>query len=365
MLSEDPLLNFDPRCEDPRQLRLLTRRGFLGRLLAGTATGAALLSFGSNVFATPAPSLGDFGTSAAPDDERFWELVASQFLLRKGLAYMNTGTRGPSPRSVHMAQVEALNGVNSDYLGFTKTVCNKEFLDMLRGKLAAFVGANPTEIAFTSNTTEGMVFGTLGVDLKPGDEIVYTNHDHPSGGNPIVLRAARENLATRVVDRADRKFHPPDSPDAILRAFEAAITPKTELLSFCHITDTDGCVLPAKEICAMARSKGVITLIDGAQPPGMLRLDLHDLGCDMYAAPCHKWILASMYTGFFYVREEILDRVWPTLYVGPVNGKTMYGKPPPQTMADAVKGAAKFEYHGSADFPPKFAINAALDFHNQ
>ena len=72
-----------------------------------------------------------------------------------------------------------------------------------------------------------------------------------------------------------------------------------------------------------------------------------------------------MYTGFFYVREEVLDRVWPTLYVGPVNGKTMYGKPPPQTMADAVRGAAKFEYHGSADFPPKFAINAALDFHNQ
>jgi len=365
MTRADPLLNFDPRCEDPRRLRLLTRRGFFGRLLAGTATGAALLSLGASVSAAPAPPLGDAGASAAPDDECFWDLVASQFLLRKGLAYMNTGTRGPSPRSVHMAQVEALNGVNSDYLGFTKTVCNKEFLDLLRGKLAAFVGARPAEIAFTSNTTEGMVFGTLGVDMKPGDEIVYTNHDHPSGGNPIVLRAARENLAIRVVDLADRKFHPPKDPDEILGAFEAAITPKTKLLSFCHINYTDGCVLPVKEICAMARSKGVLTLIDGAQPPGMLRLDLHDLGCDMYAAPCHKWILASMYTGFFYVREEVLDRVWPTLYVGPVNGKTMYGKPPPQTMADAVRGAAKFEYHGSADFPPKFAINAALDFHNQ
>jgi selenocysteine lyase/cysteine desulfurase len=97
----------------------------------------------------------------------------------------------------------------------------------------------------------------------------------------------------------------------------------------------------------------------------MMKLDLPDLGCDMYAAPCHKWILASMYTGFFDVREELLDQVWPTLYAGPVSGKTMYGKPPPPTMADAVKGAAKFEYHGSADYPPKFAINAALDFHNQ
>lgn len=365
MIQVDPILNFDPRFEDPRQLRLLTRRGFLGRLLAGTAASTAFLAFGAKAFAAPAPALGDLSTSAAPDDERFWELVASQFLLRKGLAYMNTGTRGPSPRSVHMAQVDALNGVNSDYLGFTKTVCNKDFLDMLRGKLAAFVGAKPSEIAFTSNTTEGMVCGTLGIDMKPGDEIVCTNHDHPSGGNPILLRATRENLATRVIDLADRKFHPPKSSDEILEAFAAVITPKTKLLSFCHINYTDGCVLPVKEICAMARSKGVITLVDGAQPPGMMKLDLHDLGCDMYAAPCHKWILASMYTGFFYVREELLDRVWPTLYVGPVNGKTMYGKPPPQTMADAVRGAAKFEYHGSADFPPKFAINAALDFHNQ
>jgi selenocysteine lyase/cysteine desulfurase len=365
MMSEDLLVNFDPRFEDPRQLRRLTRRGFLGRLLVGTAAGAALSSFGVKAFAAPASSLSGVGTGVTPDDEPYWELVASEFLLRKGLAYMNTGTRGPSPRSVHMAQLDALSGVNSDYLGFTKNVCNKDFLARLRGKLAAFVGAKPSEIAFTSNTTEGMVFGTLGVELKPGDEIVYTNHDHPSGGNPILLRAARENLAVRVVDLTDRKFHPPQSPDEILEAFEAALTPKTKLLSFCHINYTDGCLLPVKEICALARSKGVITLVDGAQPPGMMKLDLHDLGCDMYAGPCHKWILGAMYTGFFYVREEMLDRVWPTLYAGPVNGKTMYGKPPPNLMAEACQGAAKYEYHGSFDYPPKFAVNAALDFHTQ
>ena len=365
MSLEASILNFDPRFEDPHELRRLTRRGFLGRLLGGAAAGAAFLSFGSQAFASPAPARNNLGTGAAPDDERYWEFVASQFLLRQGLAYMNTGTRGPSPRSVHMAQIDALNGVNSDYFGFTKTVYNKDFLDMLRGKLAAFVGAHPSEIAFTCNTTEGMVFGTLGIDLNPGDEIVYTNHDHPSGGNPIVLRATREKLAVRVIDLADRKFHPPKSPDEILQAFEAAMSPKTRLLSFCHINYTDGCVLPVKEICAMARSRGVITLVDGAQPPGMLKLNLHELGCDMYAGPCHKWILASMYTGFFYVREELLERVWPTLYAGPVNGKTMYGQPPPEIMAEAVKGAAKFEYHGSTDYPPRFAVNAALDFHNQ
>src|SRR5262245_35532164 len=143
MMIEDPLLNFDPRFEDPHKLRRLTRRGFLNRLLIGTAAGAALSSFGAKAFAAPMSSLSGVGTGVAPNDEPYWELVASEFLLRKGLTYMNTGTRGPSPRSVHMAQLDALSGVNSDYLGFTKNVCNKDFLAMLRSKLAAFVGAKP------------------------------------------------------------------------------------------------------------------------------------------------------------------------------------------------------------------------------
>lgn len=357
--------NFDPRVEDPQALARLSRRGFLGSLLGGVTAGAALLSFGPKAFALAAPSTSSPGKGAAPDDERYWEFVASQFLLRKGIAHMNTGTRGPSPRVVHMAQLDALQQVNADYFGFTKTGCNKAFVDALREKLATFVGAKSTEIAFTSNTTEGMVYGTLGVDLKPGDEIVFTNHDHPSGGNPIMLRAAREGLQVRVIDLSDRRFHPPKSSDEIVKMFEAAMSPKTKLLSFCHIDYTDGCVLPVKEICALARAKGVMTLVDGAQPPGMMKIDVHDLGCDMYAGPCHKWLLASMYTGFFYVREERQEQVWPTMYIGAVNGKTMYGKPPPPTMAAACVGAAKYEYHGSIDYPAKFAVNAALDFHNQ
>ena len=362
---EDLVLNFDPRIEDPRALRRLTRRGFLAGLFSGMTAGTVFLSSGAKAFAVSATSSKKIGPGAAPDDERYWELVASEFLLRKNISYMNTGTRGPSPRSVHMAQIDALNGVNADYFGFHTNGCNKAFLDALRSKLAMFVGAQSSEIAFTSNTTEGMVFGTLGIDLKPGDEIVFTNHDHPCGGNPIMLRAAREGLSVRLIDLADRKFHPPKNPDEVLKAFEAALTPKTKLLSFCHINYTDGCLMPVKEICAMARSKGVVTLVDGAQPPGMMKLDLHDLGCDMYAGPCHKWILASMFTGFFYVREEMLDRVWPTMYTGAINGKTMYGKPPPQAMTDACLGAAKYEYHGSFDYPAKFAVSAALDFHNQ
>jgi isopenicillin-N epimerase len=359
-------LNFDPRFEDPEKLKALSRRGFMGRLAGGVAAGAALLSLRSKASAAPRPA--DDDNIPEADDEGYWQWVTEQFMLQDGLAYMNTGTRGPSPIPVHQAQVEALEGVNTDYTSYSRYVYNGDFRAGTRQKLADFIGCKTSEVAFTNNTTEGMVFGTFGPDLKPGDEIIYTNHDHSSGAQPINLRAKRQGMKAVVVDLSDPKFHPPDSPDVLLKAFEAAITPRTKLISFCHVNYTDGGMLPVKEICAMARAKGIMTLVDGAQPPGMLKLDMHDLGCDMYAGPCHKWMLASMYTGFFYVREDTLDRVWPTVYSGPVDGLTMYGSEPLGAAKayydEYLATAARFELRGSSNAPARVAIDAALDFHN-
>lgn len=366
MYSDETGLNFDPRFEDPEKLRRLSRRGFMGRLLGGVAAGATLLSFGSKAESAPLPV--EMHGGADPDDEAYWQWVSEQFLIRDGLIYMNTGTRGPSPKSVHKAQIEALEGINTDYPSYSHYVYNRDFRDMLKRKMAAYIGCNPSEVAFTNNTTEGMVFGTWGPDLNAGDEIVYTNHDHAGGAQPVNLRAARHKLNVRVIDLSDPKYHPPKSPDDLLKAFEAAITPRTKLLSFCHINYTDGGIMPVKEICAMARSKGVLTLVDGAQPPGMLKLNMHDLGCDMYAGPCHKWMLASMYTGFFYVREGLLDRIWPTVYSGPVNGLSMYGTPPTgaskEFYDEYLPTAGRYELRGSSNYPARVSINAALDFHN-
>jgi isopenicillin-N epimerase len=119
-----------------------------------------------------------------------------------------------------------------------------------------------------------------------------------------------------------------------------------------------------KEICEMARSRGVMTIIDGAQPPGMMKLDLHDLGCDMYAGPFHKWMMSSMYTGFFYVREDIQDRIEPILTITPP-GKNMYGGTELASFWDDYMGtAARYELRGSNNTPSRMAMDAALDYHN-
>ena len=367
MHLDDSSLNFDSRFEDPEKLKALSRRGFMGRLMGGVAAGAAILSFKSKASAKPIPVPAE-GEIPEADDEAYWQWVTEQFLLRDGLIYMNTGTRGPSPAPIHNAHVAALEGINQDYTSYSKYVYTSDFRKGMHEKMAAFLGCNSNEVAFTNNTTEGMVFGTFGPDLQPGDEILYTNHDHGSGAQPVNLRAKRQGLKVKVIDLSDPKYHPPESPDVLLKAFEEAITPRTKLISFCHVNYTDGGTMPVKEICEMARSKGILTLVDGAQPPGMLKLDMHDLACDMYAGPCHKWMLASMYTGFFYIREDIMDRVWPTVYSGPVDGLTMYGTPPMGPSKayydEYLSSAAKFELRGSSNTPARVSIDAALDFHN-
>ncbi len=361
-------LNFDPRVEDPRKLRDVSRRGFLG-LVSGAAAGLPLAGCAvpAETVAETAddaiPTLESTPRAPAPDDSSAWDVVAGDFLIRDGLSYMNTGTRGPSPRYIHERQVAALTELNSDYLSFTRNVHNDDFQVALRKKLASFVGANETEIALNNNTTDGMIAATWGLKLEPGDEIVYTNHDHSGGSHPILNRAHRDSLSMKIIDVADRKFHPADGPEEYIKAFDAALTSKSKLLSFCHINYTDGGILPVKEICEMARARGVMTIVDGAQPPGMMALDLHDLGCDMYAGPFHKWMLSSMYTGFFYVRDDVQDRIEPVLTTSPP-GRNMYGGTElSERWQKRLQTAEKYEPRGSVNMPARMAMDAALDYH--
>ena len=346
-----------------REATSFSRRRFL-EALTGSVTGAALLASVdlASGAAAPAPE-SDTGV-AEPGDEAYWRWVADQFLIPDDLAYMNTGTRGPSPRSVVQAQVEAIRQADTDRLSYATFVQTPDFTARLRGKMATYLGCKSSEIAFTNNTTEGMAFGTNGPDLKAGDEVICTNHDHTSGAMPIYLRAVRHGLEPVMIDLSDPSYHPPRDPSVLIKAFDAVMTRRTKLISFCHVNYTDGCVLPVKQICELARARGILTLVDGAHPPGLMKLDLHDLGCDMYAGACHKWMLASMLTGFFYVREDVQDRIWPSIYSGPVNGLSMYGEPALERFQSQSETAARYELRGSGSYPARMSIDAALDFHN-
>ena len=149
-----------------------------------------------------------------------------------------------------------------------------------RDPLAAFVGCSRDEIALVRNATEANSYIANGIDMKPGDEVLMTDQEHPGGEQPWQLRAKRYGIVVKKVALPK----PVQNSAQVLNLFSDALTPRTRVMFFSHITTVTGVVLPARELCAFARSKSILSAVDGAHVTGMMRLNVHDLGCDMYSS---------------------------------------------------------------------------------
>ncbi len=217
--------------------------------------------------------------------------------LRFGV-YLNTGGIGQAPVSVNKAMAE---GYQQMFSGSVSTIdwytAMERAASEMPARIADFFGADAGEIALTMSTGEGygMVLG--GLSWQPGDEVIITNEEHP-----VPLQAA-EGLEDRV-GAVVKVVEIDQDKDVFLNRLEQAITPRTRLFCFSHVTTDTGTRLPAWEICALARERGVLTLWDGCQAVGQFPVDLHDMGCDFYATNCYKWMLSPMGTGFLYVRKD-------------------------------------------------------------
>jgi selenocysteine lyase/cysteine desulfurase len=216
-----------------------------------------------------------------------------------------------------------------------------------RDPLASFVGCARDELALLRNATEANNYIANGLDLKGGDEVLMTDQEHPGGEHPWNLREKRYGVVVK------RVRLPKPVPDAatVLNLFRDAVTPKTRVFFFSHITTVTGVVLPAKELCALARSKGIVSAVDGAHVVGMMELNLRDLGCDLYSSSPHKWLQAPKGSGFLYVRDEMIDRLWSTL--------ATEGWDEPKLRAE------RFQRIGSSNVPALAGMRAAVLFARQ
>jgi selenocysteine lyase/cysteine desulfurase len=323
-----------------------SRRRFLQAFAAGSAgaLAASAMRLEASPFARPRGGLGQAPPEDSNSEAAFWEGVRREFLVSDELAYMNSGTLGPMPKPVYYAVVDAYRALSADP-GRENTRHNLA-QGGLREKLAAFVGADPTEIALTRNTTEGMSFVANGLDLAAGDEVLLSHHEHPGGLEPWKLKAKRRGIVVR-----ELPFPlPTPDPAAVLNRFEDAITPRTKVISVSHVTFPTGCMLPVKELAALARPRGILTVVDGAHGIGMLALDMHDLGIDFYASSPYKWMGGPVGTGFLYLRQESQQQVWPTV------ANTGWDDP--------ERAAARYDRLGQRAGPLLMATSAALDFQN-
>ena len=279
-----------------------TRRGFVTSTMGAIGAAAILSELG-----TTSDAIADELSSAA-DDAAFWRLVQKQFRLEPGLLYFNNASLGPSPALVADA-TESFRRTLDAFPSRWMWGGWKDEFEEVRSKGADLLGASPEEIALIHNTTEGMNLVAFSLELDPGDEVIVADHEHYSGTIPWEYWQVPQGVK---VVRPTLPLLPSD-PEEIVEVYRRAITPRTRAISMSHVVNTNGMILPVKEVSEMARARGVLVVVDGAQAPGHIDVDLHDLGCDFYAASAHKWLFSPKGVGVFYARQESQDLLRPLI----------------------------------------------------
>jgi len=326
-----------------------SRRRFFKHLLGGAAATVLwpALGFGDG---TPTLRTGraiPAGLAGAQDvDEKFWLLIKDHFPIRKGLIMMNAANLCPSPFVVQQLVFKHMQEVDADP-SFPNRAKFDDLREDARAAVAGYLGADPDEIAITRNTTEGNSTVISGLTFKKGDEVVIWDENHPTANIAWDVRAERLGFTVKKVTTPPQ----PESAAELLDSFRTALTDRTKVLAFSHLSNLTGVTLPAKELCRMARERGILTLVDGAQTFGSFALDLHDMGCDFFTGSAHKCLCGPKEVGILYVRKERIGGLWPlTVGVG---------------WEEASKrGARKFETLGQREDGRVAALGKAIEFHN-
>jgi selenocysteine lyase/cysteine desulfurase len=316
-----------------------TRRSFLTGVAAGVTYLQSAAASARELAALLAASAGK---------ENYWNLVKQQFPLRHGIIPMNAANLCPSPRAVADRVLELTRDIDGD-VSFQSRAKFGAMLEESRRKVAAQLGVEPDEIALVRNTSEANNVINNGLRLKAGDEVVVFDLNHPTNNVAWDVRAARFGFTVK------RVGVPRGVADAgeMLQLFEDALTSRTRALAITYVTNNTGIRLPARELCGMARRRGIYTHVDGAQTWGALHLDLRQLGCDSFSASAHKWFMGPKEAGILYVRRERLAELWPGV-VGANWGRA---------VETDLQGARKFESLGQRDDACLAAVGTAVDFH--
>lgn len=317
----------------------MNRRRFI-RTFAGGALGGAML------YAFPESARAKYviakDQEVSAGDEQFWKVVRDQFPLKRDPVFLNNGTMGPSPYVV-------IDSITSELLEVDRTARYGGWEDA-RPKIAKFINAGIEEVSLTHNVTEGINVVACGLPLKRGDEVIMTTHEHAGNALPWLARARRDGIVIR-------SFTPAFTAAETLNRISDLVTPSTRAIAVPHITCTIGQVLPGKQISALGHDKGLWVMLDGAHTPGMLPLDVKDLGCDFFASCGHKWMVGPKGTGFLYVKKEMVDVLEPYWVGGGVDKGWDVRKGTLEYRSDAHK--FDFASQSSALY---VGLGAAVDF---
>ena len=269
------------------------------------------------------------------------------FLLDPKVTYLNHGSYGACPKSVF-----------KDYQNFQKKLENqpvqfmtKHFwknLKITRDTLGDFIKCNGDDILLFPNPTTAINNVMENLDITEGDEILTTQHEYGA-----LIRAwsrlSRKKKFTFIKQKIDL---PLDSKEKFVNQFCAGINERTKIIFISHITSQTALIFPVQEICKIAKSKGIITIIDGAHVPGHIDLNISQIGCDYYTGACHKWMCAPKGSSFLYVAKKFQKEMSPQIMSWGEEGDD----PGPS------KFLMDFQWQGTKDMSAFLAIPSAIKF---
>ena len=323
-----------------------TRRSFFQKSLS-VASALSLTPFISTAIAEDVSdallSLNKLSPLEAMNDEDLWARMAQAYTVSPNLLNLNNGGVSPQPKVVQDAVDRYYHLSNEAPTYYMWQILDKG-REPLRRKLADLAGVLPDELAINRNTTEALGTFTWGIDMKRGEEIVMTKQDYPNMIHAWKQRELREGVKINWINLN----LPIDNDEVVIKAYIDASTTKTKIWHITHLMTWTGQILPAAKLCAEARKRGIISIVDAAHSFAHLDYKISDFNCDYFGTSLHKWLCAPFGTGLMYIRKEQIEKTWPIF-------------PTDKPQSGDIR---KFEALGTRSFAPEQAIGQAIDFHN-
>lgn len=273
--------------------------------------------------------------------------LSSQFLLDPNITFLNFGSFGACPRPVFDDYQKWQRELETEPVQFI-AVNGIAYLRQSREALADYVGCHADDLVYVTNPSYGTNIIAKSLVLEPGDEVLTTNLEY--GACDKTWDYYCKKSGARYVRQAISL--PLVSKEQFVEDFFKGLSPKTKLVFISQITSATGLVLPVKEICDIAREKGIMTFVDGAHVPGQLPLNLAELGADIYTGACHKWMLTAKGCSFLYVRKELQHLFDPLVVSWGYNS--------------AMPSSSQYiDYHqgqGTRDFSAFLTVPKAIEF---
>jgi isopenicillin-N epimerase len=233
-------------------------------------------------------------------------LIKPMFLLNPEIIFLNFGSFGACPRPIFEDYQKWQLELESEPVQF---IVHKGlvYLQNAREFLSSYINCLPDELVFVVNPTYAVNTVAKSLDLQAGDEVLTTNLEY--GASDRAWDFVCTEKGARYIQQPITL--PLVSKEKFVEEFSKGITSRTKLIFISQITSATGLILPVKEICAIAKEKGILTFVDGAHVPGHIPLDLQELAADFYTGACHKWMMTPKGSSFLMARKSVQNLLKP------------------------------------------------------